>query len=135
MRTRPHLVDTRLAIILSVLQVLMTLIAMSCAWFFEGAIAAKSIGLGAGLCCLANAYFAWQSFRFAGAHASKQVMLSMYRGLMGKFAIVIVGLIVIFSSVKPLLALALFIGFMLVQAMSWIAPMLWSWWVYQSKRQ
>jgi ATP synthase protein I len=48
----------------------------------------------------------------------------MYRGLMGKFAIVIVGFILILSNVKPLSAGALFCGFILVQAMSWVAPFL-----------
>ena len=46
----------------------------------------------------------------------------MYKGLMGKFAIVIVGFILILSNVKPLSPVALFCGFMLVQAMSWVAP-------------
>ena len=41
---------------------------------------------------------------------------------MGKFAIVIVGFILILSNVKPLSAVALFCGFMLVQTMSWVAP-------------
>lgn len=128
-----RLIDRRLAMILIVLQLIMMLASTACAGLIEGALAAKSVALGAGLCCFASAYFAWQSFRYAGARASKQVMLSMYRGLMGKFAIVMVGFVVIFSSVKPLSAAALFAGFILVQAMSWIAPMLWSRWVYQSK--
>lgn len=41
---------------------------------------------------------------------------------MGKFSIVVVGFILILINVKPLSAVALFCGFMLVQAMSWIAP-------------
>ncbi|MCG4607086.1 ATP synthase subunit I, partial [Bifidobacterium longum] len=73
---------------------------------------------------LASCYFSWQSFRAAGARASKQVLSNMYRGLMGKFAIVIVGFILILSIVKPLSAGALFCGFILVQAMSWVAPFL-----------
>ena len=53
---------------------------------------------------------------------SKQVLSNMYKGLMGKFAIVIVGFILILSNVEPLSAVALFCGFILVQAMSWVAP-------------
>ena len=53
---------------------------------------------------------------------SAQVYVNMFRGLMGKFAIVIVGFILILSNVKPLSAGALFCGFILVQAMSWVAP-------------
>lgn len=66
--------------------------------------------------------FSWQSFRAAGARASKQVLANMYKGMMGKFAIVIVGFILILSNVKPLSAVALFCGFMLVQTMTWVAP-------------
>lgn len=54
--------------------------------------------------------------------ASKQVLSNMYRGMLGKFAIMIVGFILILSNVKPLSPLALLFGFILVQAMSWVAP-------------
>ena len=86
----------------------------------QGAVAGAA--LGALVCWLATCYFSWQSFRAAGARASKQVLSNMYKGLMGKFAIVIVGFILILSNVKPLSAVALFCGFILVQAMSWVAP-------------
>ena len=92
------------------------------AWVIKDTTAALSAALGALVCWLANCYFAWQSFRIAGARASRQVMLNMYRGMLGKFAIVIVGFILILSNVKPLSAVALFCGFILVQAMSWVAP-------------
>ena len=92
------------------------------AWLIEDTTAALSAALGALVCWLAHCYFAWQSFRTAGARASRQVMLNMYRGMLGKFAIVIVGFILILSNVKPLSAVALFCGFILVQAMSWVAP-------------
>ena len=92
------------------------------AWLIKDITAALSAALGALVCGLAHCYFAWQSFRAAGARASRQVMLNMYRGMLGKFAIVIVGFILILSNVKPLSAVALFCGFILVQAMSWVAP-------------
>jgi ATP synthase protein I len=50
-----------------------------------------SAALGALVCWLAS-HFTWQSFQAAGARATKQVLSNMYRGMMGKFAIVIVGL-------------------------------------------
>ena len=92
------------------------------AWVIKDTTAALSAALGALVCWLAHCYFAWQSFRTAEARASRQVMLNMYRGMLGKFAIVIVGFILILSNVKPLSAVALFCGFILVQAMSWVAP-------------
>jgi ATP synthase protein I len=117
-----RLIDRRLAKALVFLQVCMIPVAALLAWMMKDTTAALSAALGALVCWLAHCYFAWQSFRTAGARASKQVMLNMYRGMLGKFAIVIVGFILILSNVKPLSPVALFCGFILVQTMSWVAP-------------
>ena len=117
-----RMIDRRLAKALVFLQACMIPVAALLAWLIKDTIAALSAALGALVCWLAHCYFAWQSFRTAGARASKQVMLNMYRGMLGKFAIVIVGFILILSNVKPLSPVALFSGFILVQAMSWVAP-------------
>ena len=117
-----RMIDRRLAKALVFLQACMIPVAALLAWVIKDTTAALSAALGALVCWLAHCYFAWQSFRTAGARASRQVMLNMYRGMLGKFAIVIVGFILILSNVKPLSAVALFCGFILVQAMSWVAP-------------
>lgn len=117
-----RMIDRRLAKALVFLQACMIPIAAFLAWMMKDTTAALSAALGALVCWLAHCYFAWQSFRTAGARASKQVMLNMYRGMLGKFAIVIVGFILILSNVKPLSPVALFGGFILVQAMTWVAP-------------
>ena len=117
-----RLIDRRLAKALVFLQACMIPVAALLAWLIKDTTATLSAALGALVCWLAHCYFAWQSFRTAGARASKQVMLNMYRGMLGKFAIVIVGFILILSNVKPLSPVALFSGFILVQAMSWVAP-------------
>ncbi|ENU22351.1 hypothetical protein F993_03249 [Acinetobacter proteolyticus] len=117
-----RMIDRRLAKALVFLQACMIPVAALLAWAMKDTTAALSAALGALVCWLAHCYFAWQSFRTAGARASKQVMLNMYRGMLGKFAIVIVGFILILSNVKPLSPVALFCGFILVQAMSWVAP-------------
>ncbi|MDI6622149.1 F0F1 ATP synthase subunit I [Acinetobacter junii] len=117
-----RMIDRRLAKALVFLQACMIPVAALLAWLIKDTTAALSAALGALVCWLAHCYFAWQSFRTAGARASKQVMLNMYRGMIGKFAIVIVGFILILSNVKPLSPVALFSGFILVQAMSWVAP-------------
>ena len=119
-----RLIDRRLAKALVFLQALMIPISGLLAWAVKDMTAAISAALGALVCWLASCYFSWQSFRAAGARASKQVLSNMYRGMLGKFAIVIVGFILILSNVKPLSAVALFCGFILVQAMSWVAPFL-----------
>lgn len=126
-----RLIDRRLAKALVYLQTFMIPVSALVAWVLKDSTAALSAALGALICWLASCYFSWQSFRAAGARASKQVLSNMYRGLMGKFAIVIVGFILILCNVKPLSPVALFCGFILVQAMSWIAPF---WVARQQKR-
>ena len=117
-----RLIDRRLAKALIILQALMIPVSALIGWVLKDSAAALSAALGALVCWLASCYFTWQSFRAAGARATKQVLSNMYRGMMGKFAIVIVGFILILSNVKPLSPAALFCGFILVLAMTWVAP-------------
>ncbi|WP_336930939.1 ATP synthase subunit I [Acinetobacter tandoii] len=117
-----RMIDRRLAKALVILQAFMIPVSALLAWVVKDATAALSAAFGAGVCWLASCYFSWQSFRAAGARASKQVLSNMYRGMMGKFTIVIVGFILILSNVQPLSPGALFCGFILVQTMSWVAP-------------
>ena len=119
-----RMIDRRLAKALVLLQALMIPVSAISGWLLKDTTAALSAASGALVCWLASSFFAWQSFRTAGARASKQVLLNMYQGMMGKFAIMIVGFILILSYVKPLSAVALFCGFVLVQSMSWFAPIL-----------
>ena len=116
------MIDRRLAKALVYLQAFMIPVSALIAWLVSDTTAALSAALGALVCWLASSYFSWQSFRTAGARASKQVLLNMYRGMLGKFAIMIVGFILILSNVQPLSPVALFCGFILVQSMSWVAP-------------
>ncbi|MCX0334622.1 ATP synthase subunit I [Acinetobacter radioresistens] len=118
-----RLIDRRLAKALVYLQAFMIPVSALIAWLVSDTTAALSAALGALVCWLASSYFSWQSFRTAGARASKQVLLNMYRGMLGKFAIMIVGFILILSNVQPLSPVALFCGFILVQSMSWVAPL------------
>ena len=117
-----RLIDRRLAKALVFLQACMIPVSALIAWLVKDQTAAISAALGALVCWLASSYFSWQSFRVAGARASKQVLSNMYRGMLGKFAIMIVSFVLILSNVKPLSPVALFCGFILVQTMSWVAP-------------
>ena len=121
--SRPsRLIDRRLAKAIVFLQALMIPVSALVAWGIKDSTAALSAALGALVCWIAYSYFSWQSFRTSGARASRQVLSNMYRGMLGKFAVVIVGFILILSNVKPLSPVALFCGFILVQTMSWVAP-------------
>ncbi|WP_374294266.1 ATP synthase subunit I [Acinetobacter sp.] len=122
MRRSPQLVDRRLAKALAVLQAMMIPVAALLAWLIHDVTAAKSAALGALVYWFASSYFAWQAFRSSGARASRQILSNMYLGLIGKFVIVVVGLILILSCVSPISMVAVLGGFLLVQAMSWVAP-------------
>jgi ATP synthase protein I len=129
MAQRVMLVDRRLARGLTIIQAAVIPVVTILAYFIAGAVAAKSAGLGAFLCWLGSAYFAWKAFQQGGARASKQILGSMYKGLIGKFVIITVGFVIIFSTVKPIQMEALLVGFVLVQVMAWLYPM----WVSRKK--
>lgn len=118
-----RLIDRRLAKTLVLLQALMIPIIGGVAWIVFDGLVAKSAVCGAIICWLASSYFAWQSFRVAGATASRQILENMSKGMIGKFVIVSVGFIIVLTSVKPLSVLALFCGFILIQSMAWFVPM------------
>ncbi|MDO4223583.1 MAG: ATP synthase subunit I [Acinetobacter sp.] len=117
-----RLIDRRLAKTLIILQSLMIPCIAILSWLIWGQAVAINATSGAIVAWLASCYFAWQSFRVAGASASKQMLANMYKGMIGKFVIVVVGFILILTSVKPLLGVALFCGFILIQSVSWFAP-------------
>ncbi|RYY78438.1 MAG: F0F1 ATP synthase subunit I [Moraxellaceae bacterium] len=122
-RQSSMLVDRRLARGLTIAQAIVIPVSSLLAYCIAGGVAAQSAALGALLCWLGSAYFAWQAFRQGGASASKQIVGAMYKGMIGKFVIVIVGFILIFRSVSPLSMPALLAGFVLVQAVAWLYPL------------
>lgn len=126
MRQIGRLIDRRLAKTLVILQVsIIPFIGLIAGFVWSFHIALNAV-CGAVVCWLASSYFAWQSFRTAGASASKQILSNMYKGMIGKFVILIVGFIVILTNVKPVSGVALFCGFILVQSMSWFAPIVYT---------
>ena len=78
-----RMIDRRLAKALVILQAVMIPVSALIGWVLKDTITAYSAALGALVCWLASSYFSWQSFRAAGARASKQVLSNMYRGLLG----------------------------------------------------
>jgi ATP synthase protein I len=67
-----------------------------------------SVLVGGMIYLLPNIYFALYAFRFRGAHAARFILLSFYRGEMGKFLLSGVGFAIAFTLVKPLDVLLLF---------------------------
>lgn len=94
---------------------------------FVGMTVAKSALLG-GLCCaIPNAYFVRQAFRYRGARAAKQIAQSFYKGEAGKLLLTLIAFTLAFTladPLDPLDPLALFGGYILVQAVNWFTPLL-----------
>ncbi len=83
---------------------------------------AYSAMFGAVIALIASAYFAWEAFRFSGAMSSGRILGGFYRGIIGKFVLVIVGFALVQHLPMPISMAALFVGFVLVQAVVWVAP-------------
>lgn len=84
---------------------------------------AKSTAIGALLSFVTQAVFAFFIFWYTGYRARQHIVSQLYRGQMAKWLLTVFGFALIFITVQPLSAPALFIGFMVMQiSHSW---MLW----------
>lgn len=84
---------------------------------------ARSTAIGALLSFVTQAVFAFFVFRYTGYRARQHIVSQLYRGQMAKWLLTVFGFALIFITVQPLSAPALFIGFMVMQiSHSW---MLW----------
>jgi len=94
--------------------------------FAIGGFSAACSALSGGLICLVpNAYFARRMFRHTGARAASQIVRSFYAAEAGKLAFTAILFGVIFATVEWIVAPALFAGFIAVQIVSWLVPLLW----------
>ncbi|WP_352287722.1 ATP synthase subunit I [Psychrobacter sp. GW64-MNA-CIBAN-0177] len=92
-------------------------------WLDSGLIVAKSTAIGALLSFATQAVFAGFIFWYTGYRARQHIVSQLYRGQMSKWLLTVFGFALIFITVQPLSAPALFIGFMVMQiSHSW---MLW----------
>lgn len=89
-----------------------------------GSLTGMSALLGGLIAWLPNTYFALRAFRYRGARAAQKIVRSFYAGAFGKMILTMALFAIVFIKVKPLSALALFIGFAIVQAMNWLVPLL-----------
>ncbi len=92
-------------------------------WLRNELTVAKSVAMGALLSFLTQAVFAFFVFWYTGYRARQHIVSQLYRGQMAKWLLTVFGFALIFITVQPLSAPALFIGFMVMQiSHSW---MLW----------
>jgi len=92
-------------------------------WLHSELLVAKSTAIGALLSFVTQAVFAGFVFWHTGYRARLHIVNQLYRGQMAKWLLTLFGFALIFITIKPLSAPALFIGFMVMQiSHSW---MLW----------
>ena len=92
-------------------------------WLQSQLIVAKSLAIGALLSFTTQAIFAGFIFWHTGYRARRHIVSQLYRGQTVKWLLTVFGFALIFITVQPLSAPALFIGFMVMQiSHSW---MLW----------
>lgn len=96
------------------------------AFIVSGISLAKPVLFGGMIALLANTYFALQAFRYSGARASSKMLQAFYRGEAGKFIIVLVSFVVAFKILgnDKTQAMALIVAFIIVQSLTWFAPLL-----------
>ncbi len=93
-------------------------------WPFFGDVTGYSLLLGGLISAIPNAYFIYKTFSCTGAQQRRQVTRNFYRGEAGKFLLTALLFALVFGLIKPLDVLALFAGFLLVQAVIWFTPLL-----------
>lgn len=84
-------------------------------WLHSGLVMAKSSAIGALLSFVTQAVFAGFIFWHTGYRARGRIVSQLYRGQMVKSLLTILGFALIFITIQPLSAPALFIGFIVMQ--------------------
>jgi len=87
---------------------------------FAGALAAKSAGYGGLCCCLPNLLFARTVFAHRGAQAAKHIITAFYGGEVLKLLLTAMLMAMVFKFAE-IDFIAFFIGFILVQSITWLA--------------
>lgn len=83
--------------------------------FGQSLFIAKSLGLGVVLSYVAQSAFTFIAYRQTGAKARQAIMLNMYLGQMIKWLITLVGFALIFIFIKPIVALLVVVGYLIMQ--------------------
>lgn len=78
-------------------------------------LVAKSFGLGVLLFYVAQSAFTFVAYRHAGVKARQTIMLNMYLGQIIKWLITLVGFAMIFVFAKPMIAVVVVVGYLVMQ--------------------
>lgn len=100
-------------------EVSLLLVTVGIAWSINHVVA-YSIFIGGLIFLIPNMYFALYAFRYRGAQAVQIVLMSFYRGEIGKFLLSSVGFAIGFIFVQPLSVLFVFIAYVALTIMQWL---------------
>lgn len=89
-------------------------------WDRSASVGALAGGL---IAWLPNCYFAFRAFRYRGARAARLIVRSFYAGAAGKMFLTAGLFTLVFVNLRPLNAPAVFAGFVVVQLVSWVVPL------------
>ena len=81
-------------------------------WFDD--VIAYSVFIGGLIFIIPNMYFAFYAFRYRGARIAQLVVMSFYRGQIGKFLLSSVGFAIAFTLVQPLNVLSVFSAYIVL---------------------
>ncbi|MBP2279807.1 ATP synthase protein I [Psychrobacter sp. PL19] len=84
-------------------------------WLHSALVVAKSSAIGALLSFATQAVFAGFIFWHSGYRARRHIVSQLYRGQMVKWLLTVLGFALIFITIQPLSAPALFVGFIVMQ--------------------
>ncbi|MBP8202344.1 MAG: F0F1 ATP synthase subunit I [Pseudomonas sp.] len=90
----------------------------------KGQTAGYSALLGGLIALLPNAFFAYKAFRYFGARSTKDIVLSIWSGAMGKWILTAVLFALVFVGIRQLDMAALFVTYLLAVAAAASAPLL-----------
>lgn len=87
-------------------------------------VTAYSVLIGALIYFVPNMYFVYRAFKYSGARSARMILRSFYAGESIKLFMTAILFGLTFAFVKPISVLALFGGFIALQATSWLTPLL-----------
>lgn len=92
----------------------------------HSAAAGLSATVGGLICWLPSCWFAWKAFRYRGARVARQIVQSFYTGQAGKMFLTAGLFALAFMLLEPLVPVALFMGYVAVQIVNWVVPLVMS---------
>lgn len=87
-------------------------------------VTAYSVLIGTLIYFVPNLYFVYRAFKFSGARSARMILRSFYAGESIKLFMTAILFGLTFALVKPISVLAVFSGFIAIQATSWLTPLL-----------